>query len=233
MEKAPLTRAYLQTLTTGDLLIIADDLGVDLPEISDRVIIIEELLDVTSPLKNGIPDLEEPEMNDVVLVESVPLPKHYNITFIEVMIRDHLWAYVFWEIRDQDKIQLEKAIDFGGYYLKVSRIEYSKESSSKLCESLYTAPVKAEDTAWYLGLSPAFEDENLREDNCFFKVEICTTIGGLETVLAASNPVKLPRPPELTSCEGKQDDGGNQLIRLSGYGDFYVLRKSTRPVRTK
>ena len=238
MEGAPLTRAYLESLTTNDLLGIADDLGVDVPDNPDRILLIDELLDISSQ-EDGDPGFGEPELADSVLIESAPLPKQYNITFIEVMIRDPLWAFVFWEIRSSEKEQFEKALDFDGYYLKVSRLDYSIEHSEQCYKRFYTVPVKPEDTAWYLGLSPASPEEAEGFEHCQFKVEFCASIGGVETVLAVSNPVRLPGLPELPSGAGKQGTaeanyaGGNELVRLSGYGDFHVLRKNERQLRIK
>ena len=246
MEGIPLTKAHLESLTTNDLLGIADDLGVDVPDNPDRVLLIEELLDIVSQ-EDGTFDSNESDMADSVLVESAPLPKHYNITFIEVMVRDPLWAFVFWEIRSSEKEQFEKALDFDGYYLRVSRLEdptnhpigCSVENYGQGYEKFYTVPVKPEDTAWYLGLSPASPEEAKGFEHCQFRVEFCASIAGVETVLAVSNPVRLPGLPELSSGVGKQGTaevncaGGNELVRLSGYGDFHVLRKNERQLRTK
>ena len=250
MEGLPFTRAYLESLTTNDLLEIADDLGVDVPDNTDRILLIEELLDISSQ-EDGENSSGEPEIADSVLIESVPLPKHYNITFIEVMIRDPLWAFVFWEIKSSEKEQFERALDFDGYYLKVSRlgdpvnhtIEYSTEHSIEPSrynyEKFYTVPVKPEDTAWYLGLSPASPEEAMGFEHCQFKVEFCASLGGVETVLGVSNSVRLPGLPELPSSAGKQETaeancaGVNDLVRLSGYGDFHVLRKNERHLRIK
>ena len=233
MEGLPFTRAHLESLTTGELLGIADDLGVDTSNNPDRVLIIEELLDVTSADEDRASGTQEPEMTDTTLVESVPLPKQYNISFIEVMIRDPLWAFVFWEIKTSDKEQFEKADTFEGYYLKVSHLEDPDAAGN---EGLFKVPVKPDDTARYLNLSPASEDDVSRANMSQFMVEFCASLGGAETVLAVSSPVRLPGLPELPSVAGKQDPSGawrNQLLRLSGYGDFRVLRKNERPPRLK
>ena len=262
MEGIPFTRAHLESLTTNDLLVIADKLGVDVPDNPDRVSLIDELLDISSQ-EDDSSDSGESEIADSIFIEPVPLPKHYNITFIEVMIRDPLWAFVFWEIKSSEKEQFEKAADFEGYYLKVSRledngnystnhsieysanhfvehsVEHSIEHSGQGYEGFYTVPVKPEDTAWYLGLSSASPEEAKNFEHCQFKVEFCANLGGVETVLAASNPVRLPGLPELPSGAGKQEPvqvnyaWGNELLRLSGYGDFHVLRKNERQLRIK
>jgi uncharacterized protein len=233
MEDLPLTRVYLESLATGDLLTVADKLGIDLPNNPDRIFIIEELLDFSSREEGASSGNNEPEITDLVVAESVPLPKQYNITFIEVMIRDPLWAFVFWEIKTSEKEQFEKDDNFDGYYLKVSRLDANPSGSGN--SGLFMVPVKPDDTAWYLSLSPAFEADSSWADQSQFKVEFCAGVGGIETVLAVSSPVRLPYLPELPSA-GKHEVSmtlGNELVRLSGYVDFHVLRRNERQLRMK
>jgi hypothetical protein len=103
MERASLSRAYLESLTTSDLTRIADDLGVDIPDNPERIAIIEELLEITTHDEEEPADFQESEIAGSDIIESVPIPKQYNISFIEIMIRDPLWAFVFWEIKSSDK----------------------------------------------------------------------------------------------------------------------------------
>jgi hypothetical protein len=234
MEEPSLTRVYLESLASGDLLAIADKLGIDIPDNPDRIFIIEELLDFSSGEEGGPFASREPETTDLILTESVPMPKQYNITFIEVMIRDPLWAFVFWEIKASEKEQFENDENFDGYYLKVSRLDDNPSGGGD--SGLFMVPVKSDDTAWYLSLSPAFEAGASWADQGQFKVEFCAGSGGIETVLAVSNPVRLPCLPELPSAAGKHDAPtayGNELARLSGCGDFHVLRRNERQLRVK
>jgi hypothetical protein len=218
-----ITRAHLESLTTGDLITMADNLGVDIPVDLDRIFIIEELLEISSIDSDGSGDPEPADMVDTVFVESVPLPKQYNITFIEVMIRDPLWAFVFWEIKSQEKEAFEKAQDFDGYYLKVIP---SGKSAGK---EVFTVPVKPEDTAWYLGLS----ENGASQSDHQYTIELCVSMSGEETVLAVSSPAKLPELPELPAAEKHRGGRESPLIRLSGYGDFHVLRKNERTLRSR
>ena len=233
MERASLSRAYLESLTTSDLTRIADDLGVDIPDNPERIAIIEELLEITTHDEEEPADFQESEIAGSDIIESVPIPKQYNISFIEIMIRDPLWAFVFWEIKSSDREQFEKAENFDGYYLKVSRLGIEANHSKNGSEELFTVQVKPEDLAWYLNLSPAFEDETPWAAQSQYKVEFCAGSGGFETVLASSKPVRLPGLPVLSSGAGRQGPLENKLVSLSGYGDFHVLRKRERPLRLK
>ena len=263
MSELPLTRAYLETLANPELLKKADDLGIDISQNQDRAFLIEELLEVSSLDGDEPNNGHEEETTDVVFVESVPLPKHYNVTYIEVMIRDPFWAFAFWEIKASDKEQLEKAQDFNGYYLRVNLLKnadassrqgreagFTPEDPSRLClEEMLTVQVSPMDTAWYLGFAPNIESEALGADGNVdeqdrnqdeigqnrYKVELCARVGEAETVLAVSNTIRMPGLPELPNRVGEQDPklGENQLVRLSGYGDFHVLRRNERPLRAK
>jgi len=227
MEGIPLSRAYLESLATGDLVKMADNLGLDIADNPDRTFIIRELLDASSRDGDRSADTSEQELTDPVLVEAAPLSRHYNISFIEVMIRDPFWAFVFWENRASDEEQIEKAADFGGYYLKISPLEGTKDPSG---EGIFTIPVKKEDTARYLGLTNTTgggqtSDGPSLTEQCQYKIELCASAGDVETVLAASNPVRLPGQPVLPA--------DNQLARLSGFWDFQVVKRSERALRVK
>ena len=221
-------RPYLESLTTFDLIKMADSAGIDIPPGLDRIFIIEELLENFSPDGEEVP--AEPEMIDTVLVESAPLPKQYNITFVEAMVRDPLWAFVFWEIKNQEKEEFENSAGFSGYHLKVSPLNSYTKTPVEGTEGVFTVPVGNDDTAWYIGFSPEFSNQGL------YKTELCVNIDGRETVLAASNPFKLPLLPEPPSQTEKRELGGalgNPLLRFSGYGDFTVLSKMERSSRSK
>ena len=227
MEAVPVTRAYLESLTTSDLIDMADKLGVDIPSGLDRVLIIGEILDISS-IDEEPDNSAENSLVDSAQNESVPLPKQYNITFIEMIIRDPLWAFVFWEVKDQDKDHIEKSQGFDGYYLKVSPVAEKAESSAQADAGDFMIQLKPDDTAWYLGLSPAMFGETSGAEKEQFKIELCAGLDGEETVLAASNTVKLP---ELSQAAGEHET--NKLAQLSGYADFPIIRNNERQYRQK
>ena len=228
MDGNSLSRVYLESLATADLIKIADSFGLDIPDNPDRVFIIEELLEASLD-NTGDDNLKEKDINDSAIIEPVALPKYYNVSFIQVMVRDPLWAFVFWEIRSSEKEQLEKNHDFSGYYLKVTHLANCSEPSLNVPEEVFRVQVKPEDTAWYLGLTPA---EGISwTDQSKFKVELCAGVGDSEIILAGSNPVKLP---ELSDRVKQQSASGiSELVRMSGYGDYRILQRNERQSRTK
>jgi hypothetical protein len=265
-----LTREYLESLTTNDLIRAADNFGIDMPPELDRILIIEELLEiacadlsafideddaapasmpVTSTINSvvAVPSVAvgvassvdteadaetEASLTDSPEIEPVPLPEQYNITYIEVIIRDPFWAFVFWEIKSLDKEQFENTENFEGYYLKVSPVD----SAAALVEGTFTVPIKVDDTGRYLGLNVAAKktaaDRNQRQTQ--HKVELCVGTTEGETVLAVSNPFNLPHLQELPeNRESRFFAAENPIAVLSGYKDFRVVRGTERLPRKK
>ena len=229
MSENPLTREYLNSLTNTELFGVAEDLGIDISRETDRFSVIDEMLESSAQGE----DASESDEIDVILSESVPLPRQYNINFIEVMIRDPYWAFVFWELKSTDKEQYENAPGFEGYYLKVSPLKNREESTG--LEGVFTVPLKPNDMARYLGLTPDAKDSPSRTEDRWFKVEVCAGIKGVETILAESNPIRLPGLTEFPAESEKNSCiiGGNQLITLSGYEDFRIIRRNERLHRIK
>jgi hypothetical protein len=215
-DDVPLNRPFLESITTAELLKLADSRGIDLPPGLDRTIVIEELLDTG--------DKQNPEADDVQTAPdsgcakpegksaqpvTAPLPQYYNITYLEVLIRDPLWAFAFWEINAHDKEALEGTPDFEGYCLRVLRFDTHGGN-------FFTVQVGADDSAWYLGFPP---------EGGRFKVELCVIRKEVPVVLAVSKPFRVPNLPE------PMEDTGNPLLRLSGIGDFNILRNTVRSSR--
>jgi hypothetical protein len=229
MEDSELTRPYLESLATDELIRMADARGFDIPPDLDRIFIIEELLEINVVEEDSIEEEDEEFPLKVDLVETgffeaVALPKQYNITFLEVIIRDPLWAFVFWELKGSDKEAFEKALDFNGYYLKVTpQNDIPGETPREDKEGVFYVPVGISDTAWYLGF-PADEDPGMKTRS--YIVELCADRGG-EVSLVSSDVFTLPGLP------GRFCAGDEALRRLSGSEDFRILRSGGRPARVK
>jgi hypothetical protein len=220
MIEPRITKVYLDSLSTGELEKIADRYDIDVPPGLERIFIIEELLDMARQEENP----EEGAEQSVCLAdfpETAELPKQYNITFLEVMIRDPLWAFVFWEVKGHDKEIHEGAPDFGGYCLRVIPLGGNQGQSR---EKPFTVFVGMNDRAWYLSFPPA---------EGRYQVELCVLRGDEEIVLAVSRPFMLPRllsRPDVKAGDDFLVAGvyRNPLARLSGAGDFPVIRNVDR-----
>jgi hypothetical protein len=233
MDEHRLTWSYLESLTTGELVALADDLGIEIPPGLERNFVIEALMEADTDESEA--EEQEP-LAEAEFLEPVPLPRQYNITYIDVLIRDPLWVFAFWEIKGHDREIHEKALDFGGYLLRVtSRTSPSRNGYSGREEIFFTVPVGTDDTAWYLGFSPApagaadfntvgFGLGDRAAAGCL-QVELCVLRDTTPETLAVSRPFRLPHLLDAAPSD-------TPLSRLSGLDDLPVLRNGDRLSRT-
>jgi hypothetical protein len=195
MDHARLVRPYLDSLTTRELARIADNCGIDIPPHLERVFIIEELLDYARAE-------EEPEGEDGGLaeipdcLETAPIPRQYNITFIDVLVRDPLWAFVFWEIKEHDREIFERDPEFSGYYLRILSLG---EDYCVLKDWSFTVQVDSNDTARYLGFSDYPPGGG---QGGYFRIDLYAGFGARSEALAVSRVFGLPKLPERVTPAG-------------------------------
>jgi hypothetical protein len=192
----------------------------------ERIFIIEELLGITFG-EDESEDEGEGQLHAIFdFMEPAPLPKQYNITFIDVIIRDPFWVYAFWEIKNNDKELYEKSPDFGGYFLKVRNI---RESSRRDAGDSFIVQVGTGDAAWYLGFPPSGDETDVvSSGERRYQVELRGLRGNDEFLLAFSRPITLPafrRPLAQNSL--------SPLAWLSGADDFRIIRSTERLSRVK
>jgi len=178
--------------------------------------------------------LKNMETTDAILPEVKelpPLPKHYNISFIETLIRDPLWTFVFWEIKKHDRDQHENSINFECYRLRV--VPLKEPGFQPDMAASFTVSVGKNDCGWYIGFPP-------NGWRCY-KVELCAAHKHEYAVLAESRPFFLPRliQPRLETNsmvldkdEEIQSLYRNPLAQLSGIDNFLLFRGVDRQSRT-
>lgn len=122
MENMSLSRSHLETLPSADLLAIADELGIDIPENLNRRFIIGELLEMAEDMNRE--SVLEPmnEETDDIKPLSV-LPKTYNDTQVSVVLRNPVWAFVYWDINESELEELELSLDFVSLNLRISMFQ--------------------------------------------------------------------------------------------------------------
>jgi hypothetical protein len=232
MDEYHISRSYLEGLTTGELAALAEGQEIDVPPGLERSFIIEEILEALSDdffdtFLNEGPGKQTAVLEERHFLEPAPLPRQYNMTYIEVIIRDPLWVYAFWEIRNSDKEILEGNAGFQGYFLKVSPLGKCGDGES------FTVSVGTSDFAWYLGFSPESITGGrvkTNTENCRFRVELYARLGETQELLAVSRSFSMPSLLGAPGIFGEQ----NQLRRLSGIEELPILRsgeRASRPVR--
>jgi hypothetical protein len=218
VDEALLDRPFLESLTTAELVKLADRAGIDVPPGLERIVIIGALLETVDGVEEDVAPAFLPEEKRLP-ASTAPLPRHYNITYLNVLVRDPLWAFAFWEINARDRELHEKAGDFGGYCLRVEPYPKPVEPRSKAGrDSSFTVQVGTGDSAWYLGFSSS---------GGTFQVKLTAIRREQPVILAISEPFMLPNLHEpLGNRYSKASH--NPLLRLSGIDDFKILRDTSR-----
>ena len=218
-------KTHLESITSRELIKMAEHAGIDIPPDLDRIFIIRELLDLALEEKAALEQLSEkpdipPELTNrkkegqgsSLALKTAALPEQYHITYIEVLCRDPQWIYVFWEIKAQDRERFELDPHFEGYALKVLENKLENNINGDYTES-FTVPVGREDNSWYI---------NFPEPGTF---RIALWLRGLNSSLMLSRPFVLPR---FIDSPGNEEYFTLPLIKLSNIPGFTVLRAADR-----
>lgn len=201
MDNSVLTRTYLETLSTSDLIALADDYGIDIPPELNRRFIIAELLEAAEDVNDDEDDLV-PSEKKVRLMDE--LPHTYNESQISVVLRNPAWCFVYWDIRANDMELLYPDKGFIKLLLKVSF--YVDENTVKPKE-MFDIPISADTREQYVFI-PANET--------LLKIELIAEFGNKEPVtLASSQKIKIPQGrPEISSASLLKDV--SPILELSG-----------------
>ena len=218
MDSPYFALSWLESLSTAELTGLADKYDIDIPPDLDRVFIIEELLYLCRDIETGdSDDLQNNEFNETAF-----LPKHYDFSFVNIIIRDPLWVFVFWEVDRLGRELYAKDSDFDGYCLRVVPLNDDNQPSKS---DPFIITVSMNDDSRYIG----FPQNRERS----YKIELCARRIGDYTVLAVSNPFTLPRLLAAGVC----DDAvravyQNPLAAFSGIDNFTFIHGDDRVPRS-
>jgi hypothetical protein len=228
-----LNPSYLEKLSAPELRDLAVTFGIDIPRNLERQFIIEEILDNAPCLmffqperivtRSAVTDTEFTDDENIPPApEPVELPRQYNITRINAIVRDPLWVFVFWEIREADRKIYEKQPGFRGYFLRVSLDRCKKGNEAG---TVFTVPVSGNDMERYIHFPPDGHCRKLcnAEAEAPFNVALCCSHAGGEANLAVTPPFRLPGMLKISERIAQARDK-NTLIGLSGIDDLPVLR---------
>ena len=219
------SRTRLESLSTGELVKLAEDINIDIPPGLERIFIIEELLLENIHSKKFKNEENENELQIIPShMDPVAIPKQYNISFIEVIVRDPLWVFVHWEVKEHDKKAHENARDFNGYYLRIYQLKEA-ETTPSTKENSFILQIDKTNSGRYLSFT-----ERLPADTGRYIIKLCVNRGDEEIHLAISQPFKMPRPADNS---GSGEYNQNPLIRLSGITDLATIKTINRQSRIK
>ena len=123
------SRQQLEAMSTSQLIAFADKYGIDIPSDLDRRFIIGELLEAEEEFDSSEKKTEVQISDDD---EPVPdtLPKTYNNTCIDAVIRNPAWLFVFWDIKESDISALSQEFSFESAFLHISFFDSAESEKS-------------------------------------------------------------------------------------------------------
>lgn len=204
MENVVLNRAYLETLSFSELLKIADKDGIDVPEDFNRNFLIEEILEVQE-------DFEKIELDDMIISDEESespkeelVPRAYNSTEVEMVLRNPAWAFVYWNISESDRVSLEKAF-VSQMWLRVN--SFSEKDQVKPDE-FFDIQISREDNGQYVLLP---------QNKKFFRVDLLFNLDNFVDILASSKILEKPRGTErFASFQPGNLESMSEIMKLSG-----------------
>ena len=206
MDEKKVSRAYLETLASADLISLADEYGIDVPEDLSRRFIIAELLEVAEELSQ---ERDAPAMHIADEKEPLPavteLPDSFNETQIGLVLRNPVWVFVYWDIKKADIARCSAEQGFKALLLRVSF--FADEESSQPIET-FDVQVATTVREQYV-LLPAGKQ--------FVRVDLVLTAQGKpDDVLAYTQKYALPNgSPLLSSALPWQDFSVSKIAELS------------------
>lgn len=107
VEQNNLSRGHLETLTSSQLIELADEYGIDIPDNLNRQFIIAELLEVAKEINDNLNYKETIKISEELKNEiKTDLPTSYNETYIDLILRNPMSLFVFWDFNEAQIRQL-------------------------------------------------------------------------------------------------------------------------------
>lgn len=201
MNDTKLSRAYLETLPSADLIALADDFGIDVPENLNRRFIIGELLEVAE-------DLADDDLAEVSQEETVASAETYNETVISAVLRNPVWLFVYWDVNKSLILSVRASTRVRSLSLRVSM--FTKDSLEVAADS-FDVPITIEDRNRYVLLPLGFGS---------VRVDLVLDLeDGAQEMLASTGMVSLPLVPERIA-NPLPETPVSPVLRLSSLPDL-------------
>ncbi len=199
MERNDLTRSYLETLSSTDLIALSDDFGIEAENLA-RCFIITEILDT---LEDHATQKAE-SVEDDKSTGGLELPFTYNENKIVAVLRNPAWCYVTWDFKHETLLSLNNDDDFESYIIRLS----------------YHPSIDTNDVSQTVDLKIDSADREqfvlLTSDAPAFHVSLMATFDEKETeILATSQRIIKPRIPLNINLAGLKE-ACSPLQTLSG-----------------
>ncbi len=219
-----MTRERLLQFSVDTLVEMAEEEGISVSQGISKDKLVEQLLEVidedqteqesgNNPLMRVMEtkyDLvnETPAPQDW---DQFPLPASYNETFVRLILRDPLWAFAYWEIRESDFTHIDDEPAIDELFLRVHELPAAGSNGKGI--DYFDIPIRTNDISWYI---------NLPKLGASYFTELVSSTAGMEKVLCKSNNITSPTETFdlLLKPVKRITDSGNDFVLLSGLYDF-------------
>ena len=198
------SRQQLEAMSTSQLIAFADKYGIDIPSDLDRRFIIGELLEAEEEFDSSE---KKPEVQISDDDEPVPdtLPKTYNNTCIDAVIRNPAWLFVFWDIKESDISALSQEFSFESAFLHISFFESAESEKS---DDSFDVKIPLEPNEQYIMIPGGKK---------FARIDLAASFSGKSAeILASTRMIEIPEESKkiLEMQPGKKLDFP-PLVQLS------------------
>lgn len=208
-----LTRAKLETLSSAELLEIADEYGIDAPDDLNRQFIIGDLLELAGELEDGS---RKKEKDTIVLsngeeetINLNVLPDSYNETKINVILRNPVSLFVWWDLNEWTikKIRSERSdLRLAVYFFDALQDEKPAD--------MFDIQLSLEDREQYV-IIPGSKK--------IVRVDLISDTLGQNDILAHTEKIVLPKGGALMASKPGEKLNVSRIMELSGAAE--LLRK--------
>lgn len=204
-EAKNLSRNHLETLTSSQLIALADQYGIDIPDDLNRRFIIVELLEVAKELDENANFKETIKVTeDAVNSIATDLPESYNETKIDVLMRNPVSLFVYWDISDVQMKQI--ASNKTPLHLQVCLFD---NIDSEKPEETFDIQINHDDREQYIVIPGAKK---------YVRVDLIQNTGNSQdNILAVSSRVEIPQASqEFKNFQPGHEQKIKPILELSG-----------------
>ena len=212
MGKKDISRENLERLSYNELKNIADEYSIDVPESFNRNFLIGEILEFAEETEN------EDDSSEMIFVDDEPcskteddvIPRSYNSTEVEIILRNPAWAYIYWNISDADRRSLDEAF-ISDMQIRVN--SFSERDQVKPDE-FFDISISKDDVGQYFLLP---------QGRKFFRVDLLFNLDGIIDILDSSDVFEMPTgTPLLAESHPGKDDNLSAIMKLSGMEELLL-----------
>lgn len=191
-----MTKERLQRLSYASLLDIATKEGIAVGDSVDK----DSLVDLISEAMEEDRTEKEQSNNSAMRIkekkydiirdeeieaegdEEYALPDRYNETRIVALLRDPLWAFSYWDLKDTDAERISSEGESGELFLRVCELKSGTDENAGVVD-YFDIPVKTTDSSWYI---------NLPMPGKSYVIELYANINAEAVFLCRSNALHSP-----------------------------------------